>query len=366
MMRHLLTILALTGVLTCAADTQVHWISTEHDFGAFYESVGRVTTIFRAVNTGSEPVSILSVRANCGCTAADISADVIQPGDTLKITATYNAENRPGPFEKAITVDLTDGIKQRLIITGRVVGDNPSLKRSYHVDCGTFRIKQSRYDFGFMTNTTRYNGMINGVNYTTDTVSPVIAEPRPFFESAINTADVAPGHDFAISFTVDASKIGGYGLQTDTVWLSTRQHPEQRCPIAMTAIVTDDFSHMSEAELEHAPILMCDRSFVDYGRIDTLSQTPVTAEVEVSNTGKTPLNIRRIYTLDSGLEFSGLKAGDKIKPGKSRILTIKVDPALLRGKELLNARLSIVSDSPTSSVYNIRVVGRLGDGTQNP
>ena len=58
---------------------------------------------FEFKNTGKTDVIITNVKASCGCTATDYTKTPIKPGDTAKVTATYNAANK-GAFTKTVTV----------------------------------------------------------------------------------------------------------------------------------------------------------------------------------------------------------------------------------------------------------------------
>jgi len=58
---------------------------------------------FEFTNTSEKAVVITNVRASCGCTATDYTKTPIQPGETAKITAVYNAAAK-GPFSKNVTV----------------------------------------------------------------------------------------------------------------------------------------------------------------------------------------------------------------------------------------------------------------------
>lgn len=58
---------------------------------------------FEFKNTGKSVVIITNVQGSCGCTATSYTKTPIQPGETAKITATYNAANK-GVFSKTVTV----------------------------------------------------------------------------------------------------------------------------------------------------------------------------------------------------------------------------------------------------------------------
>ncbi len=58
---------------------------------------------FEFKNTGKTAVIITNVKASCGCTATDYTKTPIQPGETAKVKATYNAAAK-GAFSKTVTV----------------------------------------------------------------------------------------------------------------------------------------------------------------------------------------------------------------------------------------------------------------------
>lgn len=78
--------------------------TTEHDFGALKEEVGKASCDFVFKNTGKTPLIINRVTASCGCTTPSYTREPVLPGKKGKITATYSTTNRPGNFNKRITV----------------------------------------------------------------------------------------------------------------------------------------------------------------------------------------------------------------------------------------------------------------------
>lgn len=63
---------------------------------------------FEFKNTGKLVVLITNVQGSCGCTATSYTKTPIQPGETAKVTATYNAANK-GVFSKTVTVTTNTG-----------------------------------------------------------------------------------------------------------------------------------------------------------------------------------------------------------------------------------------------------------------
>jgi hypothetical protein len=63
---------------------------------------------FAFKNTGKAPLTIISAKASCGCTAIAPIVESIAPGETGAITATFNSKGRPGMQSKSITVTTND------------------------------------------------------------------------------------------------------------------------------------------------------------------------------------------------------------------------------------------------------------------
>lgn len=80
----------------------VSWKSENIDLGEIPQ--GKPKSLdFEFKNTGKTDIIITNVKAACGCTATDYTKTPIKPGQTAKVTATYNAAAKGG-FTKTVTV----------------------------------------------------------------------------------------------------------------------------------------------------------------------------------------------------------------------------------------------------------------------
>lgn len=87
---------------------KISWTETSHDFGTIKEEGGAVSYKFEFTNTGTEPLFLTNVKASCGCTATEYSKEPVAAGAKGYVTATYNPMNRPGRFDKSITVTTNE------------------------------------------------------------------------------------------------------------------------------------------------------------------------------------------------------------------------------------------------------------------
>ena len=91
-----------TAVDTEVKASPIAWKSESVDLGSIPQNKPKAIS-FEFKNTGTADVVITNVKASCGCTATDYTKTPIKPGETAKVTATYNAANK-GAFTKQVTV----------------------------------------------------------------------------------------------------------------------------------------------------------------------------------------------------------------------------------------------------------------------
>lgn len=344
---------AMLTALSAAAD--VKWLETTHDFGAFDEDLGPVSCTFRFVNTSDEPVAIVAARSSCGCTSPVYSRDAVEPGDTASISVTYDPAGRPGRFTKYVGVQLSDEVPQpKLYIKGTVVGSAKSVAHRFPVDCGPdLQLAKGVLMTGEVSKGQLRTVFLEAYNRSTDTIRPRIEGLPPYFEVTTTPDAVPPGEQLSFIFYFHSAKCPQYGLVTDTVYVSRDAGGDVRCPLPTVAIVSEDFSKMTPKQLEKAPHVRLSEASLDFGRLGT---EPVTRTCTITNTGKSPLKIRRVYTADEGLSVAA--SADTVKPGKDATITVTVAPAGLPGA-LLNARISIITNDPDAPTTTLRAVGEL-------
>ncbi len=355
---------AMLSGLALHAAPGAHWLSTEHDFGAFNEEMGVVTTTFKVVNTGDEPLLILAARANCGCTTPTYTHAPVAPGDTASVTVGFNPSGRIGRFHKHVLVDTNvpvDGVaegdgekrsRQQLNISGTVIGAANTIAGRYPAGVGAVRLRNGVGAFGQIAKGKLATVSVQGYNRSADSIRPIIA-PRPAYISAIVRPEVvAPGEMFNVLLNFNTRDCREWGIVTDTVDVRSG---DQVFAMPVVAIITDDFSRLTDEDREKAPVLRTDTDKIDFGVIST-SDTPGVAYFTVENHGKSPLELRRVYTVDPALTVKA--ESSTVKPGKHTRVKVTVDPALTKAP-MLNARVMIVSNDPGNSQVPVRVTAEV-------
>lgn len=345
----------LSLVSVFAASAQIEWLETRHNFGAFAEEVGPVECRFHFVNTSGEPVSIVSARASCGCATPRFSRGTVAPGDTSYITVTYDPAGRPGHFTKTVGVDFSvDVPRTKLYIEGTVIGSESSIAARFPVKCcPAIRLSRGVVLLGELKKGQLRPVYLDAYNMSADTITPVVRDMPSYLEAAVSPEQVPPGQQFTFIFYMHSARCPLYGAVSDTVSVVSDSRSSEGCTVPVVAMVREDFSKMTPGERKKAPVAAVSSTQIDFGRLSSgvCSQT-----VAVTNNGKSPLKIRRVYTTDPGVEVS--VSGETVRHGKNVEIKVTVDPAKLPGK-MLNARINLITNDPDNPVIVLRAVGEL-------
>lgn len=100
-------VLLLLCLGSAAAQAALKWEQTEIEL---HPAAGAPTAVgtFKYKNVGSAPVHFNSIRTSCGCTTAAQKKDVVGPGESGEITATFKVGSSVGPQQKSVRVETDD------------------------------------------------------------------------------------------------------------------------------------------------------------------------------------------------------------------------------------------------------------------
>ena len=349
----LILLLMLTSLVSMSATKSVRWLATEHDFGAFDENDGKVSCEFRFVNTGDEPVAIVNVRATCGCTTSNYSKGAVAPGDTATITVLFNPVGRAGRFEKNVYVDLNmEPRRTSLTIKGVVVGSSNTVRSRFPIDAGPLKLRSDMLAFGEIPANRIKTVYLDAYNTSVNPINPRWENLPPYISVGAKSEGIPPGEFSTFAITFDPFKCKEYGVVNDEISLLA---DGEKSVIKTVAILSEDFSGLTPAQLAKAPVIKVSPTRLELTPVSR-QQQEVTCNIMVTNEGKQPLLLRRVYSADTGVDVVSFP--EKIKKGGSGMITVKINLNEITS-DIINARVSIVSKSPKSPTTIVRIAGEI-------
>lgn len=339
-----------------SAEPLISFEETELDAGAFSEDSGSKEFIFRFTNAGDSTLVITGLRTSCGCTVANYDRQPVAPGESREIHAVYDPTGRLGRFEKSIYVTSNaEPRKTELRIKGVVVGGKESVRRLYPEGNETLALQKGTALAGNVNRGRTATMFVNAYNQSTDTLVPSVEDVPPYIRVIVEPQEIPPGEQgtFIIYFT--SSNAPDWGRVETTLSI----HPTPGgdvIELPVVANVVEDFSKLSDSERLKAAVATVSPERLVVEKL-TVPGEPREVYFSVKNTGRTPLEIRRIYSEDAGISVETPKKA-KIKPGKSLRIPVVITPDKLPGA-LLNGIVTIITNSPSNSVETLRIVGEI-------
>ena len=346
--------------LLAAAQPQATWLERQHDYGVILEENGKAACTMRVVNTGNEPLLIVKAQAGCGCTGISYPEAPIQPGDTAVVNISYNPSGRPGEFSKDVIIH-TNTVPRRatLQIIGNVIPTAATLDKRYPLRAGALRISQAYVPFGSLDRGSSKVQYLSAYNASTDTVVVSVGGAKPHIRPSMVPDTVPPARVTALTVHYLTAHAPLWGLNTDTLTLSCQPlHGDASlagsASVEVMAQVTEPFDHLTDKQRADAPVIGVDcGDRIDFGTI-ARGQT-VTRTFTVTNKGRSPLAIRRVWVPD-GEGVTVAVDRTQVKRGKKTTVTVTVDTSQHRD-EMLNVPLTLMCNDPDTPSQVIRLVG---------
>ncbi len=331
-MKKLFLILALLSIgIYVIAQPQMKLSGTEHDFGKFKEEAGRQKFDFVVMNTGNQPLVIQNIVASCGCTTPEWTKSPIPPKGTGKITAIYDPANRPGKFNKTLSVYTNSKPEVSvLVIKGEVVPREKTMEELFTFPVGSVRFESNHLAFTNVKKTEKKMRVMQVINPSKEPAKIEFENTKPYLTLRANPETLKPGQKGIIEGTYDATKNDSWGNVSDLVKVKVNGVAQERVYYYVSANLVEDFSKLSKEDLLNAPVFKLESTTVDLGKIP--GSTPKEVEFKFTNEGKSDLIIRHIRSTCGCTAIQQGAKGEAIKPGESSSIKATFNSGSYKGK----------------------------------
>ena len=336
----------------------IRFENTSHDFGTIIEANGSVTHTFEFTNNGSAALIVQNVKASCGCTTPDWTREPIEPGGKGKVTAEFDPSNRPGAFNKSLTIVSNANSQQvRLYIKGSVEPINRSSEEEYPIAIGGIRVKYRTVSFETLL---KENPVVQSFSVYNDTKEPISFNNNykapDHIKLKFSPQSLPPHTVGVVHVTYDPNGVQKLGIRSDYIELKTDEWSNSVKRIMVIAFLEEYFPPMTSEQLAKAPRLIIANTFHDFGTIDP--EKSITKSFVITNTGKEDLNIRQT-SATCGCTASKPEKSN-LKPGESSTIKVSFDPTGRSGEQ--EKVIFVFSNDPINPTQRITIKAIIAEG----
>ncbi|WP_066628214.1 DUF1573 domain-containing protein [Labilibacter marinus] len=325
---------------------------TLHDFGKVEEAKGKVVYSFNFKNTGSLPLVIHNVRASCGCTSPEWSRQPIAPGAEGFIKATFDPKNRPGVFNKTITVTANTQTPNTVLrITGEVSPKPRTIEDDYPRVVGPLRFKTTHISFTRIQPKEKKKEEVELINTSDSTINITFDRVPKHITMEMTPQSIKPGGKAIITASYDASVKNDWGFVYDQIFLKMNGKTNYKNRISVNANIQEDFASWSSDKKAQAAKISVDNKIFDFGELKQGNKASHT--YNITNTGKSDLIIRKVKASCGCTAIKPAKT--VIAPGEETSITAEFNSAGKKGRQ--NKSITVITNDPLASNILLRIQG---------
>ena len=306
-----------------------------------------VTAVFEFKNKGIRRLTIESVQPDCSCTTVDYPKKVIGMGEKFEIKMTYDAKML-GHFDKQAAI-ISNGTKKPVYIRmkGIVSESYQDFSGDYPIEIGNLRIDKNELEFDNVNKGEMPITLIHVYNNGTGLMRPNLMHLPSYLSATVAPEEIRPGRSATISVTLNSNKVSDYGLTKESIYLAA--NPGDKATkenlIGVSTVLLPSFTKMTATQKQYAPKMYLSKDQVD---IVFDGKSKKKDELQISNTGRTPLTISSLQMFTEGLQISLGKS--TLQTGESTKLKITAQRDILKSARTKPRILMITNDPDQSKV----------------
>jgi hypothetical protein len=303
----------------------------EHNFGTFKEEAGKQTFDFILTNTGNAPLVIQNIVASCGCTMPEWTKEPIPAGGNGKITAIYDPRDRPGQFNKTLSV-YTNSKPEIVVLSikGEVIPREKGIEELYTFPVGTIRFESNHLAFTNVKKTEKKIRVMPIINPSADPVKIEFDQVPMYLSLKATPETLKAGQKGIVEGTFDATKNNDWGNVSTLVKVKLNGVVQENVFYYVSANLVEDFSALSKEDLENAPVFQVASTNIDLGKIKGATANEV--EFKFVNAGKRDLLIRNVRSTCGCTAVQQGPQGVGIKPGQASSIKAVFNSGSYSGK----------------------------------
>lgn len=304
---------------------------------------------FELKNIGNQPLQILDVRTDCGCTTVNWNNSPVAPGATTTFTVSYDA-NTLGTFHKSIIVTTTaDPSPLRFTLQGRVLREVVNFDKDFPVHIGDIRLSTDDIEFDDVNRGEQPQATLFLYNAGKKDYSPELMHLPKYLSAYAEPEVLRPGKMGKLIVTLNSNEVRNFGLTQTNIYLSRFSGDRVGVGNELGTSVTL-LPHFTQAEKDNkqAPKASIPTS-IDLGSFGDKEELRGT--LLLTNNGQSPLKVNMLQVYKRGINVSLSKG--TLKPGATAKLKISITKSseAQRG----NPRILLITNDPHLPKITIEV-----------
>ena len=331
----------------------VRFDRTTHDFGTIKLGSGPVECVFTFENISGGPMAVYNVVTSCGCTTTEWTKEPIMPGGKGNITIEYTNDEGPYPFDKTITVYMSNYTRPILLrVRGVCIDKEKKLDEIYTESYGALGLRSNEFSVGNIDQGKSKGDEIYVANTSASPARISFTEITPGLEIEVSPNPIPAGTTAKLSYTVTT----GQGEWGKTVYEATPvvngKAQTGKGPLKIRCFIKEDFSGWSEEEIRNAALPMFNASSYTFNPV--AKGTEVKGSFSLKNHGKSPLVIHKIEADSDDISFSPV---NEIGAGKSGNIDFVFDTSDRAPGEEVLIIATLTTNAPKRPMINIFIQG---------
>jgi hypothetical protein len=356
-MKHLFSIIAIMALSIISAFSQVK-ISDGlevdkivHDFGDIKFKSGPVSCTFTITNISDKAAVIYNVVSSCGCTDVQWTREPVMPGKKGKISVTYSNDEGAYPFDKTLTVYVSDVKKPILLKVRGVSVEAPRpLKESFPIAIGPLGFRALEFKCGNLDQGEQRSEATMIANTSNKPIKVSFKNISDHLDISVSPNPIPANSTAEMSFTVTACRsLWGKNHYYATPVIDGKSYGEKA--IDIWAFTRENFDKISEQEKSDGPRPMFKESTFQAGKIK--KGDVIHAEFTFENTGKKPFGV---YKVDIDAPKWAHGRIPPTKPGDKTTFTVDIDTSDMDSGEML-VIVALTTNSPLRPLVNLFITG---------
>lgn len=328
---------------------------TVHNFGDILLENGPVSCSFTITNKGSKPAVIYNVSSSCGCTNVTWTKEPLLPGKTGKISVTYSNDEGAYPFDKSLTVYISDVKKPVILkVRGVSVAKKKPLAESYPVHFGQLGMKDKEFKCGNLEQGGQKSNAVVVANISDKPIKVDFTGISPNLNIKVSPNPIPAQSTAEMTFTVTASRdLWGknYYWATPMVNGSAVKNSAGDSKIGIWAFTKENFVGISDSEKAKAARPMFEESTYSFGKVKR--GAIVNAEFTFKNEGNTDFKVYAINSDADDIDFGDFPSA---KPGETKTFKAALDTSKMPAGEVL-VIVTLTTNSPLRPIVNLFIAG---------